>query len=166
MTSELKQAVTRIAEVIMFENWLRFYFIAEEEGGTLRLLLPEKAMLQIKERYADFHDLALHLNGHEIDAQTSMKEICLFVSGDFNGRPLPEYVLAQVFDNPDFQAEMQLFSYWVQVHEQQLDAAFMEFSVWREQYEQWKKSDSVKSYAKDLAVKFTLASTDAPETSQ
>jgi len=165
MTPELKQAVARITEVVMFENWLRFYFIAEQ-GDKLLMSLPEKAMEQLKERYASFYDLALHLNGSEIDPKTSMREICLFVSGDFNGRPVPEYILTQVFDSPAFQAEMQLFNYWVQAHEEQLDAAFVEFSGWLDQYRLWKDSDAIKEYADGLAAKLTFASADAPETTQ
>lgn len=165
MTSDLQQAASRISEVVMFENWLRFYFIVEEDE-KLMLRLPEKAMEQIRNRYASFHDLALHLNGREIDPQTSMKEVCLFVSGDFNGRPLPEYILTRVFDSPAFQSELQLFSYWVQVHEEQLDAAFLEFSEWRDLYAKWKGSDAVKSYANGLTASLTMAGADVPETTQ
>lgn len=151
MTSDMQQAVERIAEVVMFENWLRFYFIVEEDNKLL-LRLPEKAMQRLNERYKTFYDLALHLNGREIDPKTSMQEVCLFVSGDFNGRPLPEYILTSVFDSPGFQAEIQLFSYWVQAHEEQLDAAFMEFSEWLEKYALWKKSEAVKNYSRGLAA--------------
>ncbi|MDR0338957.1 MAG: hypothetical protein LBH65_01625 [Desulfovibrio sp.] len=165
MTPEFANALSRISSVVMFENWLRFYFIAEE-GDSLYLRLPEKAMDQIRNRYADFHELAEHLNNREITHDASLKEVCLFVAGSFNDKPLPEQLIARVFDSPEFHLEMQFFSYWVQAHEEQLDAAFMEFSEWRKSFSAWKETDAVRDYADNLAADQALAEAEAPETTQ
>lgn len=165
MTLELASAISRIAKVVMFENWLRFYFIAEE-GETLVLRLPEKALQRLKESYPQYHELAEHLNNREIDHQTSMREVCLFVSGSFNDAPLPEGVLALVFDSKEFQMELQLFSYWVQAHEEQLDAAFLEFAEWLKAFDAWKNSDDVREKARHLSAGLDFDRADAPETIQ
>ena len=85
MASEFDQAVERIAQVVMFENWLRFYFIGEEEGGKLLIRLPEKAMEQLTARYGAFYGLAERLNNREVDHQTSINEVCLFVASEIDG---------------------------------------------------------------------------------
>lgn len=165
MTSDLEAAVGRVAEVVMFENWLRFYFIAEEDD-KLFIRLPEKAMEQIKQRYSTFYDLAEILNNEEIDHQRSLKAVSMFIAGGFDGRSLPDSVVAEVFDSPKFQLELQLFSNWVQNHEEKLDARFMEFSEWRTAFILWKETDEVQSYARRLIESMVLASTDAPKTMQ
>jgi hypothetical protein len=107
MTAEVEAAVGRVAEVIMFENWLRFYFITEEDD-KLFIRLPEKSLEQIQQRYKSHYDLAVMLNNEEIDHQHSLKAVCLHVAGNFDGRPLSEHVVAGVFDSPKFQLELQL----------------------------------------------------------
>lgn len=165
MKAEIEAAVGRVAEVVMFENWLRFYFISEEDGRLL-IRLPEKAMEQLKQRYKNFYDLAEMLNNEEIDHQHSLKAVCMFVSGGFDGRPLPDAVVSGVFDSPQFQLELQLFSNWVQNHEEKLDERFMEFSEWRKAFALWKETDEVKTYTKRLNESMTLAVTDASKTMQ
>ena len=165
MSTELDTATNRITEVVMFENWLRFYFIAEE-GGKLLLRLPEKAMEQLKKRYASFYELAERLNDVEIDHNTSLKEVCLFVAGGFDGHPLPEDVISRVFESPRFQLELQLFSHWVQAHEEQLDAGFAEFADWQRMFNEWKSSDEVKEHRQRLMESLTLSGTDVPGTMQ
>lgn len=155
----------RIAEVVMFENWLRFYFIAEE-GEALVLRLPEKAMEQLKKRYAEFYELAEYLNGEEVTHESSLKAVCMFVAGGFGGRALPESVVAEVFDSAVFHQELQLFSSWVQSNEEQLDQQFLEFSQWRDLYARWKETDEVREYREKLAEEMALAAADGPQTTQ
>ena len=150
MTSEFDEAVNRISQVVMFENWLRFYFISDEEDGKLFIRLPEKAMEQLKARYGAFYGLAERLNNREIDHQTSINEVCLFVASEIDGRSLSEQVINQVFDSSRFQTELQLFSAWVQAHEEKLDESFMEFNDWLKQYEIWKQTDEVEEYRKNI----------------
>ena len=154
MASEFDEAIMRITQVVMFENWLRFYFISEEESGKLFIRLPEKAMAQLMARYNAFHGLAERLNNKEIDHQTSINEVCLFVAASAGGRSLSERIISQVFDSSRFQTELQLFSAWVQAHEEKLDERFMEFSDWLTQYELWKQTDEVEAYRKNIISHF------------
>ncbi len=150
MTSEFDEAVSRITQVVMFENWLRFYFITEEEDGKLLIRLPEKALEQLKARYASFYGLAESLNNREIDHQTSVNEVCLFVATEIDGKSLSEQMINRVFDSTQFQVELQLFSAWVQAHEEMLDENFVEFNVWLERYAAWKQTDEVEAHRKSI----------------
>ena len=166
MASEFDQAVERIAQVVMFENWLRFYFIGEEEDGKLLIRLPEKAMEQLKARYGAFYGLAERLNNREVDHQTSINEVCLFVASEIDGRSLSEQIISQVFDSSRFQTELQLFSAWVQAHEEKLDANFMEFNDWLKQYDLWKHTDEVEEYRKNIVshmARLVPGSTTTPQ---
>jgi hypothetical protein len=168
MTADLMEfdnAVDRVVQVIMFENWLRFYFI-EEDGEALVIRLPEKAMEQLKSRYADFFDLADRLNNREVDHQTSMSEVCLFVTNDFSARRLPEDLATRVFDSARFMLEMQLFGSWVQSHEEQLDQGFLEFNAWLERFRQWRESADVREYAKTLASRNPTYACNTTDTTQ
>lgn len=151
MNKETVSAINRVAEVVMFENWLRFYFLSEEEDGKLFLRLPEKALRQLKDRYADLYGLAEYLNDSEIRHEDSVKAVCLFVSGGLGGPALPESMVTDVFDSPGFHQELQLFGAWVQGHEDTLDERFLEFSHWRELYAGWKETDEVRAYREGLS---------------
>ena len=166
MASEFDQAVERITQVVMFENWLRFYFIGEEEGDKLFIRLPEKAMEQLKARYGAFYGLAERLNNTEIDHQTSINEVCLFVASEIDGRSLSEQMISRVFDSSQFQAELQLFSAWVQAHEEKLDENFMEFNDWLKQYAVWRQTDEVEAQRKNIISHMARFVSDSPKTAQ
>ena len=151
MNTETISAINRVAEVVMFENWLRFYFLSEEEDGKLFLRLPEKALRQLQDRYTDLYGLAEYLNGSEVRHEDSVKAVCLFVSGGLGGPALPDGMVADVFDSPGFHLELQLFGTWVQGHEDKLDEGFLEFSRWRELYAGWKETDEVRAYREGLS---------------
>ncbi len=146
MLPNMQAARDRVVEIVMFENWLRFYFIAEE-GEKLLVRIPEQAMAKMREAYPKLVGLAESLIDKEIDHKTSVEAVVMFTASEVDGTVFPENMVGQVFDSPAFQLELELFGSWVQSHEGQLDAGFMEFSRWREMYQEWKKSDKVREYA-------------------
>lgn len=162
MKSDFENAVERIVQVVMFENWLRFYFISEEED-TLLIRVPEKGMFMLQKHYPTFYGLAEGLNNREITHAASLNEVCLFVASEVSGNALPEALVSRVFDSPAFQIELQLFSSWVQNHESLLDERFMEFKEWLAQYDLWRKSDEVQACRKRMEEQVPLA-TSAPST--
>lgn len=165
MSDQLQDAIDKISSAIMFENWIRFYFIVEKDD-KLHIHLPEKAMEQIGKRYARFYDLAERLNNAPISHENSMKEVCLFIAGGFDGRQLPEELISQTFASKSFQFGMELFGYWVQTHEDQLDASFMEFSEWQRLFSEWKTSEKVQEYRKNIVAHRILSESDGSETVQ
>lgn len=165
MASEFDLAVERVIEVVMFENWLRFYFI-EEEGERLFIKLPEKALEQIKKRYGTLHELADRLNNLDLDHQTSMNEVCLFVAADFSSRGLADDLPRRVFDSNFFMVEMQLFGSWVQSYEEKLDESFLDFGTWQKLFKEWRQSEEVLEYRKKLAAENPIFSAVSTNTTQ
>lgn len=157
---EFQNAVLRILETVMFENWIRFYFLTEkldapvEKGAEkpLFVAIPEQGMQRIKELYPDLLPLAESLNGKEISFALSQQAVCSFVMEHLDGKVMPQRMAETVFDSTTFQTRMQLFNAWVQMHENQLDQNFMEFGSWRELFAQWCSTDQVKELATRMAA--------------
>lgn len=164
MLPDFQKAQLRITEIVMFENWLRFYFIAEE-GDKLFIRIPEQAMAKLTSGYAHLAGLAERLNNKEIDHKTSMEAVVMFTATEADGN-MPEALIGQVFDSTRFHLDLQLFGSWVQSHEEQLDAAFMEFSTWKAMFADWRKSDEVRKYADELSVAMHRTVRNAPDTTQ
>jgi hypothetical protein len=156
MSKEFQQAARQILEVVMFENWLRFYFLSETEGGKLALAVPEQALARIREHYAQLTPLAEELNGKEISFELSRQAICTFVAARLDNQALP---VNSVLDSSGFQLEMHLFNTWVQGHEEQLDTNFLDFAAWKRLFGEWRNSDKVKEWAVGLGSGLTQAST-------
>ena len=156
---QFQQAVVSILEAVMFENWLRFYFIAEKADAdnvdgehTLYLAVPDKAMTRIREEYAHLLPLAESLNGKTASFENSQQAVCTFVVQHLDGKSMPRQMADMVFDSSSFQTRMQLFNAWVQMHEEQLEQTFMDFAQWRSLFAQWCETDKVKELAARLAA--------------
>ncbi|MBD5538853.1 MAG: hypothetical protein HDQ94_02500 [Desulfovibrio sp.] len=165
---EFREAVEQALEAVMFESWLRFYFIeevppeaAKAEGapteatdGAERLVIrvPEKGMARIGELYPNLLPLAEGMNGHEVDFETSRRAVCTFVLGHLDGKTMPRDMAAVVFGSAAFQIGLQLFHTWLQLHEAQLDEGFQEFGAWRTLFAQWRATPGARELAEKLAV--------------
>jgi len=150
MSADFPQAARQILEVVMFENWLRFYFLSEPEGGGLALAVPEQSLARIREQHPKLLPLAEELNGREISFERSREAVCTFVAARLDGglhSPVHE-----VLDSAAFGLEMRLFNTWVQGHETQLDANFLDFSTWKRLFAEWRDSDQVKAWAAGLSA--------------
>ena len=144
-------AVERIVTVVMFENWLRFYFIREDaQQGTLLLDIPQQSLAKISELYPELLPLAQDVVGKTVDFDTSRNAVCTYVMRELDGKALARGVAGKVFDSGLFQIQLQLFNTWVQAHEDQLDQAFMEFGMWRSLFAAWCDTDEVREWADTL----------------
>lgn len=162
------QGVTHILEAVMFENWLRFYFITETPSreDALFISVPEQAMARIGELYPHLLPLAENINGKEIDFETSRSAICTFVVTEVDGKRIPRNMSDTVFDSSTFQVELQMFNTWVQAHEALLDKAFMDFGAWRTAFAQWRASEAAGEWAAQLAASAARGDTPAKDTVQ
>ena len=159
MSAEFVSAINTVSEVLMFENWLRFYFIAEE-GDKLFIRVPESAEKRIREEYPHLFGLLELMNNKEITYETSRDAVCSFVASDVDGSRMKAGSSEKVFDSSLFQFEMQLFNIWVQSHEEQLDKNFMDLRKWQEMFAEWKRSDKVKEYVAELKDASTRTAPD------
>lgn len=150
------RAVQCILEAVMFENWLRFYFITEKPApgneDKLFIAVPEQGMRRIAELHAHLLPLAESLNGREIDFETSRSAVCTYVMTEVDGKRVPRNMSDAAFDSDAFQMETQLFNTWVQAHEDQLDQGFLDFSAWKKMFAHWRESDAVKEWAAQLTL--------------
>ncbi len=152
------QSIDAVLEVVMFENWLRFYFIAEEDGkDALSITIPEQGVNRIKELYPHLYPLAESVNNKEVTFDSSRAAVCEHVLVEVDGKTIPKEMSNTIFDSITFQVELQLFNTWVQAHEEQLDESFLEFGAWRNFFSQWRQTDTVK----DIALKM-MATANMP----
>lgn len=148
---KFQKAVDDVLEGVMFENWLRFYFIKEteekDEHGDPKLVMdiPEKGMGKIKELYPRLYSLADDVNGMPVTFDVSRNAVCNYVltelvkPGDGNTA-----AMSSIIDSQAFQVKNQLFNIWVQAYEEKLDQQFLEFGQWQLIFDEWLKSDSGK----------------------
>lgn len=158
---DFREEVKQLLEVVMFENWLRFYFIKEEKGPqernggeTIRLTLemPDKTLEKIKELYPALFPLAKELNGRNIDFETSRNAVITYIMEVLDGNRMPQGEAQRVLGSVIFQTELQLFHSWVQIHEIQLDKGFADFGTWKKLFEQWRNSPAAKELAENIKV--------------
>ncbi len=152
------KAVEIILETVMFENWLRFYFISEDQAqdGALFLAVPEQGMARIGELYPNLLPLAELLNDKELTFEASRTAICTYVVTEVDGKSIAQNMSDTVFDSTTFQVELQLFNTWVQSHEDQLDESFLEFGAWKNFFSQWRATDEVKEFRLQLHAGITM----------
>ncbi len=149
MPKTFHDALRDVAEIMQFENWLRFYFI-QDEGDDLVLRVPEPAREKITSQYAHLVPLLEGMNDAAMSYEKSLSTVCQFVVTTLEGKQYPSGVVGSVFDSPEFQKEMQLFQIWVQVHEEQLEQAPMEFGTWKNLFTDWKNSEQVRQRVKAI----------------
>jgi len=143
------QAVADIAQVFMFEQWLRHYFVVEK-GGKLFIEIPEDDLAEIHAGHDNLGGLADMLNNDEISYEKCQATVCAFVGARFDGSKYAPDVVARTLDSKAFKIEMYVFGVWLKGHESYLDAQKLPFSEWTEMYAGWKSMDQVKEYRRKL----------------
>ncbi|MBA4357262.1 MAG: hypothetical protein Q7U56_04230 [Humidesulfovibrio sp.] len=142
-------AVADIAQVFMFEQWLRHYFVVEKDG-KLFIVIPEADLAEIHGKHESLGGLADMLNNDEINYEKCQTMVCAFVGARFDGSKYGPDVVARTLDSKAFKIEMYVFGVWLKGHESHLDAAKLPFAEWLELYAGWKSLDQVKEYRHKL----------------
>jgi len=143
------QAVADIAEVFMFEQWLRHYYAVEKDGKLL-LAIPEDDVKAIYEQEQHLAPLLDMLNNTEISYEKCQTSVCAFVGARYDGSKYGPDVIAKAMDSKAFKIELYVFGVWLKGHEAYLDERKMPFAEWREMYAGWNSLDQVKEYRKKL----------------
>ncbi len=134
----------QVAETILFEQWLRFYFIVEE-NDDLVLRLDQAEEEQVLENWPRLSALVEALNGHAPDHHNSLAAICLSLGERENGEALLENAAAIVADQ-DFQEELNRFSAWLFEEANELDRQRLPFDDWLERFARWRGSVDLREY--------------------
>lgn len=142
-------AVADIAEVFMFEQWLRHYFVVEKDGKLL-LEIPQEELKDIYEKEEHLAPLVDMFNNTEISYEKCQTTVCAFVGARYDGSKYGPEVISRAMDSKAFKIEMYVFGVWLKGHESYLDERKLPFSEWREMYAGWNSLDQVKEYRKKL----------------
>ena len=142
--NDLQHAV----DLVFFEQWLRFYFIVEEDG-KLFIRVPGHEMETARLFYPQLYPVADALNNCEIDHQSAMNAMCEnLLGGPF---AMSGQQWAKVLSGEDFKLTLQLMSFWVQAEEDGLGGEAMSFHAWRERFKAWRESPVIREYTARLA---------------
>ncbi|MBU1229434.1 MAG: hypothetical protein KKA55_05720 [Proteobacteria bacterium] len=142
-------AMADIAQVFMFEQWLRHNYLVEKDG-KLFVEIPEADLAEIHGRHEGLGGLADMLNREEISYEKCQDTVCTFVGARFDGSKYGPEVIARTLDSKAFKIEMYVFGVWLKGHESYLDAERLPFADWLEMYDGWKSLDQVKEYRRKL----------------
>lgn len=134
-------------DLVFFEQWLRFYFIAEEEG-KLYLRMPEDELAKAHRLCPDLVGVAEALNNREIDHQAALEALCESMMRGPHALSGAQW--AEILAGQDFRLTLQLLSFWVQAEEDSLDAEILPFHDWKRRFLDWRETPSVKDYAARL----------------
>ena len=146
-----QKSVADVLEAVMFENWLRFYFIGETGPDELKIELPEKSLARIRELYPRLYPMAEALNGKTVDFEVSRKAVLDHIINELEGKAFASGYGRQILQSSAFQVRLQLFHAWEQLHEDQLDRGFAEFGAWQSLFAKWLETPGAREMAKKLA---------------
>lgn len=151
---EFRKSVGEVLKILIFENWLRFYFLEDESGAAgeelLFIRIPEKAMAKIRNLYPEYAPLAEKLDGRPIDFESSRQAVLSHVLEYLDGLKLPRGEAQMVLNSQAFHIQNQLFSIWIQTHEAQFDQHFADFGAWLEIFAKWRQGPAAREIAENM----------------
>ncbi len=150
-TDAFTNAIKDIAEVFMFDQWLRHYYVVEKDG-KLFLEIPEQDHKDLFEKEEHLAPLADMQNNGELTYEKCQATVCAFVGARYDGSKYGPDVVSRAMDSKAFKIEMYVFSVWLKGHEKFLDERRMNFAEWREMYTEWNNLAEVKEYRRKLAA--------------
>lgn len=149
-----QKAVAEVLETVMFESWLRFYFICEQPGEgdqELKIELPQKSIDRIRELYPRLYPLAEKMNGKTVDFEISRASVLNHLMEEVEGKILPKGETQKILQSSTFQTKLNLFHAWERIHEDQLDRGFAEFGAWRNLFASWLETPGAKELARQFS---------------
>lgn len=131
-------------DLVFFEQWLRFYFIVEE-NDKLYIRIPATELEKARACHPELVAVADALNDREINHQSAMDALC---ESMMNGpHAISGEQWADILSGKDFRLNLELLHLWVQEDENALDAFVLTFGDWQARFHEWCKSSSIKDYA-------------------
>lgn len=68
LSDEMKGAMSTLLNAVIFEQWLRFSWIEEDEEGDFCIQIPAETVSELVEDYPEYEGLIAQLNGTIVDA--------------------------------------------------------------------------------------------------
>ena len=107
LSDEMKGAMSTLLNAVIFEQWLRFSWIEEDEEGDFCIQIPAETVSELVEDYPEYEGLIAQLNGTIVDADMA----CSAVLG-YARSSLGEQSLA-VLEHNEFQNMVGRFHQWL-----------------------------------------------------
>lgn len=135
-------------DLVLFEQWLRFYFIAEEQG-KLFIRMPDYELEKARTIHPELAPVADALNNREVNHESALEALRdSMLGGPF---ALSGEQWAEILVGKDFRLTLDLLAVWVQEAKNSLDddpALFpLSFAVWKKLFADWRESPDIKEYS-------------------
>ena len=124
LSDEMKGAMSTLLNAVIFEQWLRFSWIEEDEEGDFCIQIPEETVSELVEDYPEYKGLIAQRNGTIVDADMA----CSAVLG-YARSSLGEQGLA-VLEHNEFQNMVGRFHQWLNDNVETLDQEPKNFDQW------------------------------------
>lgn len=131
-----------LLEGVFFENWLRFYFLAQDDtsgrdeiiihlsGNEVQTLVPSRPLPQ---------KITVLLNRKPVLLERS-REAILHCVRETAGTGANEKSIREIIESSGFQEELARFQGWISLHENLLPR--LDFDRWIRLFEDWKLRQS------------------------
>ncbi len=141
----LPKAQTEIMDAIIFEQWIRFYFIDEmKTAGESKeaVLIPNKAMERIHKRYGKLAFIAELLNYKPVHAPTSKAVIMAYIKMKLCGSVIPADCKLESCLDTSLAVRLRVFNLWVRQNITMLSKRSLAFDRWCNLFEAYLETDA------------------------
>lgn len=114
-----------LLEAIIFEQWIRFYWMVEDAEGDMCVLIPEDTMTEIANDYPKFKGMLERLDGSIVDVQLACSAIL-----DFSLQEIGEDTHT-LLESAELQTAINNFQTWLAAEGDNLDADPKDFTTWK-----------------------------------
>lgn len=128
LSPEMKEAMSTLVDAVIFEQWIRFSWIEEDEEGDYCIQVPEESVREISADYPEYAPLLAQVNGTIVDADMACSAVLGFARQALGGNA------TAVLENAEFQTLVGTFHQWLHDNAERLDAELCNFDQWRIQF--------------------------------
>ena len=97
LSDEMKGAMSTLLNAVIFEQWLRFSWIEEDEEGDFCIQIPAETVSELVEDYPEYEGLIAQLN-ETLRRCNNMKVFCLGAAGRISREAVLDLVQHGSFD--------------------------------------------------------------------
>lgn len=128
----------RLFEALIFEQWIRFSWISEDEEGDFCIQIPPDTFQELLKTYPGFKLLLERLNGTIVDAGMACSAILGFAQECLGSDSL------SVLEQTAFQNRVERFHVWLHEQAERLSQASFTFEQWKTMVEEDQKQTALQ----------------------
>lgn len=124
LSDDMKKAMSTLLDAVIFEQWVRFSWIEEDQEGDFCIQIPEATVKELGEDYPKYKGLIAQLNGTIVDADMACSAILAYAHG-----VLGEHSTS-VLEQAEFQHMVGRFHQWLNDNAEKLGKEPYNFDQW------------------------------------